>query len=158
MQSRFSRREHLYYVGQLPNFTRGINYLLEHVFLRSYIIVRFSFKIFWNRRHKNFVCLCSRNFNFAERAIFSVLCQAAIAGKREEKFCNSFLYFLQARKSFKPDGLLVVSENTLFCQEETFFFRVLKLHWNISFNHQEEQYNFRLEHLILTGKPFLDFS
>ena len=60
------------------------------------MLIRFSLKIFWNRRHKNFICIYSRNFIFAKSAIFFRI----IAGKREEKFCYSF-FFLQARKSFK---------------------------------------------------------
>ena len=67
---------------------------------------------------------------------FSVLCQAAIAGKREEKFCYSFFFYKQARKSFKPDGLLV-SYLTLAGAEEiennAFRMRVL--------GHKNEKYD-----------------
>ena len=35
------------------------------------------------------------------------ICQAAIAGSERKNFVIFFFFFLQARKSFKPDGLLV---------------------------------------------------
>ena len=54
-------------------------------------LIRFSLKIFWNRRHKNFVCLPEISFLLNVQFFFRI--QAAISVKREEKFCYSFVFF-----------------------------------------------------------------
>ena len=66
-------------------------------------------KIFWNRRNKNFVCLPEISFLLSVQFFSRIQ-----AVKREEKFCYSFFsFFLQARKSFKPDGLLANIRNAI---------------------------------------------
>ena len=84
----------------------------------SLIFIRFSLKIFWNRRHKNFACLPEISFLLSVQ-FFSVYCQAdPLLGNERRNFVIVFvfLFFYKRENLSSLMGFLFHFQRTKNCQ------------------------------------------